>query len=34
MHDLENKKTTAQALQDIINDYKELGYEFKTIEEM
>ena len=34
MHDLENKKTTTQALQDIINDYKKLGYEFKTIESM
>lgn len=34
MHDLENKKTTTEALQDIINDYKALGYEFKTIEAM
>ena len=34
MHDLENKKTTTEALQDIINDYKNLGYEFKTIEAM
>ena len=34
MHDLENKKTTTQALQDIINDYKKLGYEFKIIEAM
>ena len=34
MHDLENKKTTTQALQDIIDDYKKLGYEFKTIEAM
>lgn len=34
MHDLENKKTTTEALQDIINDYKKLGYEFKTIEAM
>lgn len=34
MHDLENKKTTTEALQDIIDDYKKLGYEFKTIEAM
>lgn len=34
MHDLENKKTTTKALQGIIDDYKKLGYEFKTIESM
>ena len=34
MHDLENKKTTTEALQGIIDDYKKLGYEFKTIESM
>ncbi|APF24201.1 MULTISPECIES: polysaccharide deacetylase family protein [Clostridium] len=34
MHDLENKKTTTEALQGIIDDYKRLGYEFKTIESM
>lgn len=34
MHDLENKKTTTIALQDIINNYKNLGYEFKTVDEM
>ncbi|OOM13490.1 polysaccharide deacetylase family protein [Clostridium saccharobutylicum] len=34
MHDLENKKTTTTALQDIIDNYKKLGYEFKTIDEI
>ena len=34
MHDLENKITTRNALQDIINKYKELGYEFKTFNEI
>lgn len=34
MHDLENKTTTTEALQNIINKYKELGYEFKIIDEM
>lgn len=34
MHDLENKKTTTEALQGIIDDYRKLGYEFKTIESM
>ena len=30
MHDLENKKTTTEALQDIINDYK-CGMKIKDI---
>ncbi|MDO5517576.1 MAG: polysaccharide deacetylase family protein [Clostridium sp.] len=34
MHDLENKTTTTEALQNIINKYKELGYEFKIMEDM
>ncbi|AOR24092.1 polysaccharide deacetylase family protein [Clostridium taeniosporum] len=34
MHDLENKVTTTNALQHIINKYKDLGYEFKTFDEM
>ena len=34
MHDLENKKTTTEALRDIIDTYKKLGYEFKTVESM
>lgn len=34
MHDLENKKTTTEALQNIINKYKDLGYQFKTIDNM
>lgn len=34
MHDLENKVTTTGALQDIINRYKTLGYEFKTFDDM
>lgn len=34
MHDLENKTTTTEALQNIINKYKQLGYEFKIIEDM
>lgn len=34
MHDLENKTTTAEALQNIINKYKELGYQFKIIDDM
>ncbi|MGN0145031.1 MAG: polysaccharide deacetylase family protein [Clostridium sp.] len=34
MHDLENKKSTTEALQDIIDTYKKLGYEFKTVEAM
>lgn len=34
MHDLENKKTTTEALKDIIDTYKKLGYEFKTVEAM
>ena len=34
MHDLENKKSTTAALQDIIDTYRKLGYEFKTVEAM
>lgn len=34
MHDLENKTTTRNALQYIINKYKSLGYEFKTFNEI
>lgn len=34
MHDLENKVTTTESLQEIIDTYKKLGYEFKTVEEM
>ncbi|SFC57824.1 polysaccharide deacetylase family protein [Clostridium uliginosum] len=34
MHDLENKTTTSKALQDIIDKYKTLGYEFKTFDEI
>lgn len=34
MHDLENKRTTTEALKDIIDTYKKLGYEFKTVEAM
>lgn len=34
MHDLENKISTTNALQDIINKYKSLGYEFKTFNEI
>ncbi|NFO56087.1 polysaccharide deacetylase [Clostridium botulinum] len=34
MHDLENKVTTTDALQGIINKYKKLGYEFKIFDEM
>ena len=34
MHDLENKKTTTNSLDDVINKYKELGYEFKTFDEI
>ncbi|MBE6062382.1 MAG: polysaccharide deacetylase [Clostridium butyricum] len=34
MHDLENKRTTTESLQSIIEKYKELGYEFKTLDNM
>ncbi|GAA0077680.1 polysaccharide deacetylase family protein [Clostridium sp. CTA-5] len=34
MHDLDNKITTADALQDVIDRYKKLGYEFKTLNEV
>lgn len=34
MHDLENKTTTTEALQNIINKYKELGYQFKIVDDM
>lgn len=34
MHDLDNKDTTAQALEYIINEYKTLGYRFKTLSEI
>lgn len=34
MHDLENKITTKDSLQTIINRYKDLGYEFKTLNEI
>lgn len=34
MHDLENKTTTTESLQSIIDRYKELGYEFKIIDDM
>ncbi|SQB04895.1 polysaccharide deacetylase [Clostridium fallax] len=31
MHDTYGKETTAEALQDVINYLKSLGYEFKTL---
>ena len=34
MHDLEVKDTTCEALEDIIKNYKTLGYNFKTLREM
>lgn len=34
MHDLENKDTTTQALIDVIQDYKAMGYKFKTLDEI
>ena len=34
MHDLENKITTTQCLQGIIDKYKALGYKFKTFDEI
>lgn len=34
MHDLDSKYTTAEALNDIIYRYKEMGYEFKILPEM
>ena len=34
MHDLGNKKSTVQALQDIISIYKDRGYTFKTLDEI
>lgn len=34
MHDLGGKKVTVEALQDIINFYKERGYVFKTLYEI
>lgn len=34
MHDLENKITTRNSLQDVINKYRNLGYEFKTLNEI
>lgn len=34
MHDTENKDTTCDALRDVINDYKALGYKFKTLNEI
>lgn len=34
MHDLENKNTTTEALESIINEYKVLGYRFKTLNQM
>lgn len=34
MHDLENKITTTESLQGIIDKYKSLGYKFKTFDEI
>ena len=34
MHDLDNKNTTTEALDTIINEYKVMGYKFKTLSEM
>lgn len=34
MHDLDNKNTTTEALETIINEYKVMGYKFKTLSEM
>lgn len=34
MHDLQNKVTTTNSLQEIIDIYKDMGYEFKTVDEM
>lgn len=34
MHDLDNKDTTTAALESIINEYKALGYKFKTLSEI
>lgn len=34
MHDLENKITTTECLQGIIDKYKGLGYKFKTFDEI
>ena len=34
MHDLENKDTTTQALKEVIEEYKAMGYTFKTLDEI
>lgn len=34
MHDLENKDTTAEALEEIIWEYKAMGYNFKTLDKI
>lgn len=34
MHDLGDRKATSEALQDIINFYKEKGYKFKSLNEI
>ena len=34
MHDLDNKDTTTEALDEIIKDYKEKGYCFKVLDEI
>lgn len=34
MHDLDNKTTTTDVLESVINEYKMSGYKFKTLSEM
>ena len=34
MHDLDNKETTIDALERVINEYKSMGYKFKTFDEI
>ena len=34
MHDLDNKDTTAEALNHVIKTHKDRGYKFKTLSEM
>lgn len=34
MHDLDTKNTTIDALERVINEYKSMGYKFKTLDEI